>query len=555
MRPLLGILRLLWRAEPRAMRRGAALSVLVMLMGVALLALAGWFITATGLAGLAGIGIAFDIFRPSAGVRALSLGRAAARYGERLTTHDATLRALAHLRVTLLARLERFPLAELRRMRGATALTRITADVDALDGVLLRLALPVVAAAITHAVVFAGLWLLSSPVIAISVAAGYLPGGALVLWRVGRSTFGPSSRAEEAMQRLRRQSIGLFRGRREAVLQGTLPALRATIDATEAEARSALDRLDRLDSGAGMALACVVALVVAAVLAVSGVLVNAGLLLPAPAAIGVFAALALAETLLPLRRGIAEIGRMRDAATRVLAEPTVPAMARAAGTDTAEAAAPLVVAGLSVARPGRRLPLLRDLSFEVAAGETLALRGPSGSGKSTLLDVLAGISRGTAGGVRLLGRPLERWEEGALRDVLTLVPQRAALIGGSVLDNLRLGDPDLDEAAAERILRVVALDTALAGRGGPLTPLGEGGQGLSGGQARRLVLARALLRRPAVLMLDEPTEGLDAETSVQVLENMRNFLPSTAIVTASHRAAELASADRVLRLEDHIPEN
>ncbi|MGA9435370.1 MAG: ATP-binding protein, partial [Roseobacter sp.] len=139
MRNVLRIVRLLVAADPWAMARGAALSVVVLVMGAALLGLSGWFITATGLAGLAGIGIAFDVFRPSAGVRFLALGRAAARYGERLLTHDATLRALAALRIVLLRGYARINAKGLMGLRGEGALTRIVSDVDALDGLILRL--------------------------------------------------------------------------------------------------------------------------------------------------------------------------------------------------------------------------------------------------------------------------------------------------------------------------------------------------------------------------------------------------------------------------------
>ena len=134
MRPVLRIVRLLLAAAPWAMVRGAALSVVVLLMGAALLGLSGWFITATGVAGLAGLGIAFDVFRPSAGVRFLALGRTAARYGERLLTHDATLRALAALRVTLLRRHAGADARALMGLRSESVLTRIVSDVDALDG-------------------------------------------------------------------------------------------------------------------------------------------------------------------------------------------------------------------------------------------------------------------------------------------------------------------------------------------------------------------------------------------------------------------------------------
>ena len=162
------LLRILWRlltADRRAMARGALLSVLVLVMGAALLGLSGWFITATGVAGLAGIGIAFDVFRPSAGVRLLALGRTAARYGERVLTHDATLRALAVLRVDLLRRQAGQGARALMRLRGEAALTRIVADVDALDGLVLRLFLPALAALATHALAFAMLaWLSGLPV-------------------------------------------------------------------------------------------------------------------------------------------------------------------------------------------------------------------------------------------------------------------------------------------------------------------------------------------------------------------------------------------------------
>ena len=201
MRVLWRLTRLLWQADPWAMWRGAAAALAVLVMGAALLGLSGWFITATGLAGLAGIGIAFDVFRPSAGVRFLALGRAGARYAERLLTHDATLRALARLRLTLMARLETWPMAALRRLRGASELTRITADVDALDGLILRLVLPLAAGLLTHAMALAALWVLVSGPVAVAVAGGYVLGGALVLTLVARRALRPSARAENLRQR------------------------------------------------------------------------------------------------------------------------------------------------------------------------------------------------------------------------------------------------------------------------------------------------------------------------------------------------------------------
>lgn len=545
MRALWRIFLLLWSADAKAMWRGAVLTVVVLIMGAALLGLSGWFITATGLAGIAGIGIAFDVFRPSAGVRFLALGRAAARYGERLLTHDATLRALAALRIDLMQRLERWPIEALRRLRGGTALTRITADVDALDGVALRLALPVAGALITHAVAFVLLAWLVTPAVAAAVALGYLAGASVILLRVAVRTFAPSTEAEAAMQALRRRAIGLFRGQREAILQGLLPEWRARIEAEDARARAAHDRLDRVDTGAGLMLSVLVALVTALVLGLSGGLIAAGRIDAAQAAIGVFVALALAETVMPLRRGLAEIGRMRDAARRVLAEAPEGARPLKAQGDgpQADAAAGLELVDVCVARPGRSAPLFAGLSFSVAPGQMLALSGASGSGKSTLLDALAGIGPLAGGAVRVLGQPLDAWPEPALRRHLTLLPQRSALLGGSVLDNLEIAAPGLNEDDGWAVLRAVALDHVVRERGGLEARLGEGGAGLSGGESRRLALARALLRKPAVLLLDEPTEGLDAETARRVMTGIRAYLPQAAIVAATHRKAEAEIAD------------
>jgi len=554
MRALWRIFRLLWSADPYAMWRGAALTVVVLIMGVALLGLSGWFITATGLAGGAGIGIAFDVFRPSAGVRFLALGRAAARYGERLLTHDATLRALAALRIDLMRRLEQWPIDALRRLRGGTALTRITADVDALDGVALRLALPVAGALVTHAVAFALLTWLVAPAVAAAIALGYLAGASVILLRVALRTFAPSTEAEDAMQALRRGAIGLFRGQREAILQGLLPDWRARIDAEDSRARAAHDRLDRLDTGAGLALSALVALVTGAVLGLSGGLIAAGRIDAAQAAIGVFVALALAETVMPLRRGLAEIGRMRDAARRVLAEAPKGARPLSAQGEVPQpdAAAGLELRDVSLTRPGRDVPLLSGVSFSVVPGQMLALSGASGTGKSTLLDALAGIGPLRGGSVRVLGVPLEDWPEPSLRRHLTLLPQRSALLGGSVLENLAIADPGLTEEAAWEVLRAVALDHVVAERGGLGARLGEGGAGLSGGESRRLALARALLRKPDILLLDEPTEGLDAATARRVVAGIRTYLPQAVIVAATHRKAEADLADIHLNLKKFV---
>lgn len=518
MKTLLPFIRLLLTAAPWAMARGAALTVVVLLMGAALLGLSGWFITATGIAGITGVGIAFDVFRPSAGVRFLALGRTAARYGERLLTHDATLRALAALRVTLLRRQARRGARDLAGLRSEAVLTRIVSDVDALDGVVLRLLLPGMAALVTHVLVFLALgWLAGWPV-AWAVLAGYAPLGAIILWHLARRSTRPADRVEAQDQALRRGVIDMIRGRQSLILGARLSAREAELRHIDAQTREAARRLDRADRDAGAALAVLVAAVTGLALLAGGWLVARGSVGPAMGAIGVFVALALAETLVPLRRGFSEYGRMAGAARRI---GTAPGPDAAAAPEMPVTDAPL----LSLQAP----------ELDLWPGDAIALTGPSGSGKSSLLMQVAGLSPGN--GTAILGRRPEHWPDAALRDIVTMVPQRSALIAGTIRENLALAAP-ADDAAMWRALEAVALSDVIRERGGLNAMLREAGAGLSGGQARRLTLARAVLRAPRLLLLDEPTEGLDADTAGRVLTGIRTALPETAILAALHRGSD-----------------
>ena len=539
------IFRLILREQPVALLRGAALSFVVLVMGAALLGLSGWFITAAAAAGLAGMGAVFDVFRPSAMVRFLALGRAAARYGERVLTHDATLRALEVLRVQLLGGLVAAPYQRMVRLRGAQAVNRLTADIDALDGVPLRLVLPVVAGLLTQVVSFAVIWALVGLQVALWIAAGYLLGAAVIFWRTTRKTARLSRRAEAAAQAFRSRLIDLIRARRDLAVQGQLVTQADAVMAAD-DRRLALQlEQDRAARLAGAALQMVGTLVAGGTLWLGVALVQAGSMAPPFAALGFFAALALAETLGPLRRAASDLGRMAEAARRV-SRDLVPAP-QATGTTTTAGGA-LRIDDVTLNRPLSNAPILSALSLDVAAGETVALTGPSGSGKSTLLLAVAQLQPVAAGRITVGGVSIAHWDENALRKAVALLPQRSVLMTGTVAEALRLAAPDSDDATLWQMLDAVQLTDTLDARDGLDTMIGARGEGLSGGEARRLVLARVLLRRPQVLLLDEPTEGLDEATARQVLAGLRRVLPDAAILIAAHRSVEIAFADRIISL-------
>ena len=538
------VFQLIWRDQRIPLFRGALLVVAVMLAGAALLGLSGWFITAAATAGIAGAGASFDVFRPSASVRFLALGRTAARYGERVLTHDATLRAFAVLRVRLLQGYVYAPYDRLSRLRGPQMLNRLTADIDALDGLPLRLILPLIAGITTHLLSFAVIWARAGLTIAATLALGFIGGGAVVLIWAGREGNAPSRRAELAAQAFRSRFIDLVQARGDLAVYGRLTAQKDAVLAADSRRQTARLAQDRVERRAALALSCLGTGLATAALALGMRLGQSGQLSPALAAMGFFAALTLSETVSPLRRAVVELGRMTLAARRVVRGMSAPALQ----TGQSRTANSLRFESVTHHRAGAARPSLQTLSFTVNSGETLALIGPSGAGKSTALLLAAGLLHPTSGVIWLGDHALSEWSEAALRAQLTLIPQRATLMAGSVRQALTLAAPEADDASLWATLQAVVLDQVIRTKGGLDAQLGPRGAGLSGGEARRLSIARALLRRPAILLLDEPTEGLDIATARDVLHGIRHHLPHAAILTASHRPVETDWADIVRTL-------
>ncbi|OYU40582.1 MAG: ABC transporter [Pseudorhodobacter sp. PARRP1] len=544
MKPLWQVFRLIWQAQRASLLRGAVLSVVVLVAGVTLLGVSGWFITAAAAAGLAGLGAVFDVFRPSGSIRFLALGRTAARYGERVLTHDATLRAFATLRLRVLQAYLAAPYDRQSRLRGPQVLNRITADIDALDGLPLRLILPLIAGGVTLAASFVVLWAIAGIAIAGVVAVGFALGGAVVLIWAGRAANTPSRRVEYAAQAFRARLIDLVQARGDLAVYGQLAAQHQAVLSAEARRQDARLVQDRIERRAGLALSWLGTAIATAALLLGMALADRGALSAAVAAVGFFASLALTEVLAPLRRAVADLGRMRLAARRVVA--SLPAPEVRAGSS--HSAGPLRFEAVSLQRAGAARASLRPLGFTLHAGETLALTGPSGVGKSTALLLAAGMLRPSAGVITLGAHPLPDWDEAALRAKVALLPQRAGLMAGSIRAALQLAAPDADDAALWAVLEAVALGEVIRAKGGLDALLGPRGAGLSGGEARRLAIARVLLRRPAILLLDEPTEGLDTATALRVLHGIRQYLPQAAILTASHRPVETDWADFTLEL-------
>jgi ATP-binding cassette subfamily C protein CydC len=516
-------IRQLLAEQPAGQRlaKPAALTVLAFALGAALLGLAGWFIAASAVAGLA-VASTFSFLFPSAGVQALAWARTLGRYGERICTHQATLDLVGSLRTSLFARALRLPRDRVAELRSSELLGRITVDSDAVENLLLRSLFPflaAIAALIGAAALFA--WL--SAALAIVAVAGLLLTGAILIGLAHHQAGRPARRLVAARANARHTLIETLDGLPELRSFGAEQRAAADVDrqlARLAQSRRQLAALAARGQSAGNLLADLTLLVV---VATAAGLIGTGTL-SAPAFVAVcLIAIAVFEPIVALPGAITALARARAASAR-LTELFPDATSPADATHVPDT-------------PPWPLEIeieTEDIELALDAGDSVLLTGASGTGKSTILRAITGQP---APGVHahLAGVDAASIEPETLAEHVTLVAQDAHVFDGTIRDNLRLAAPAADERELWEALAAAALgDTVAAFPAGLDTPVGPGGAALSGGQRRRLSVAQGLLRRPDVLLLDEPTESLDTATAARLLAGVRAFDPGAALVIALH---------------------
>lgn len=506
------------------------LSLLTLAMGIALLGLSGWFLTA---AGLSAAGAAFNLFGPSAGVRGLSFTRILSRYGEKLAGHDATLRLLSDLRRWLFARL--FPLVPLDRQLGrADLVSRLLVDVEALDTMFLVALGPISTAVLTAIGMTALLaWLL--PAAAWVYGPAFLAAALLVPLGLIAMSRNAGSEAIAASGQLRETLLDTLDGHVDLILFGAVEEATLRVSAASARlarARRTLGRLGAIASASVQALAGLA--LIGTLIAGAGAL-QAGRI-DGPLFVGLLlAVMASFEAGAMLVRSATRLAGAVAAAERLqnLAE-SLPSITATTDSLALPAGGQVGFSHVSFGY-GDGPAVIDDFSLSVAAGECVAIVGPSGSGKSTIAQLMLRLLEPRAGAITVNGCDIRSVRPEILHARITLMMQDAPVFLETIRANLTLARPDAADGELWDILGAVGLDGFVRSLPYALdTVVGEAGRTLSAGQARRLCLARTLLSGADIVVLDEPTAGLDATAEADFLRDLPRLAAGRTMIVITH---------------------
>ena len=517
---------------------------------IGLLTTSGWFLAATAIAGL---GTLFNFFYPSASVRGLAIGRTLFRYFEKLVTHDATFRILAKLRVQVFEKIIPLSPAVLNRYRNSDLLNRLVSDVDTLDSLYLRLIAPFITAIFVILAMCIGLSFVNAP-LALGLGASLLllvfviP---TVFYQLGKK-FGDKLVHSRALYRT--QFLEFIQAQAELLLFNAEDKLKDNMAKTEANWQADQQKEANL-SGFSTALS----------LLLNGLIIASMLWFSSQAEFGndeyrmafialfTFATLASFEILMPLGSAFLHIGQVIASAERVTdiieQQPLVTFNGKAEFDQNATTL--IKTKDLSFTYPERQNRALENLNLTIQKGQKVAILGKTGSGKSTLLQLLVRNYDANQGELFLAGKPIADYSEDTLRSQFCFLTQRVHVFSDTLRQNLQFASAvNISDEKMIEVLNQVGLGKLLEKEQGLDIWLGDGGRPLSGGEQRRLGLARILLNDAPILLLDEPTEGLDRETERQILRLILAHAENKTLIMVTHRLTAIEQFDELCVIDE-----
>jgi len=527
---------------------GALLSLLTMLSNFGLMTLSGWFLASAALAGLGGWATLnqYNFFLPAAGVRGFATTRVISRWVERIVTHEATFRLLAKLRVWFYTRLEPLAPAGLQGYRSGDILSRIVADIDTLNNFYLRVFTPFLVAGIAT-LLMAGFFALYAWSVGLALLILLALTGLLLPLLSERLGAHSSREITQIQAEMRVQIVDTLQGMGEIL---TANAAGRVQERFLSENGALLERQRRLAGvagigTAGMSFMANLTLWIILLLAIPMVARHS---LP-PAELPMFAlgTMAAFEAVLALPLAFQFLGQTREAARRIFEIADRQPLFADAETPVSEPQRfDIQLQGVHLRYPDARQDALAGLDLTVRQGERVAILGATGAGKSSIANLLLRFYDYQTGSAQLGGRELREYPGDQLRQYFAVLSQRSHLFHSTIRDNLLLAKGDAEEDELWAALRQAQLADFVEGLPHGLDNIvGEGGVNLSGGQARRIAIARAVLKDSPILLLDEPSEGLDAITEAKFLQDLRGLMQDRTVIYITHRLLGLEDMDRI----------
>lgn len=523
--------------RPGRLTVGGAFMLATLLSGIALLAVSGWFITETALVGIllaAGVAATINLYVPGGAIRLFAVSRTVFRYLERVYNHDTVLRLLTDIRVSLFQKLSGKNRRHRSDLRAAQWLSRLTSDVDALDTLYLRLIAPTALAALVAVMVALLTGLIFNAKAGLTVGLALLAAFLVATLATYLSTQKLVARRSDQQESLRTALIEHVEGFAELTAAGRAGKHGARL---RREARQITTEQANADSRVGWHQAITQLLVnLAAVVALwfgftlfQADFVSGPVLVLVPIAL-----LGVSEVFMMLPDAFGKLGATRASAERLNRDCKASVQDDSRPNQQPSDGAALAVRDLAVKHPGHA-PLLTHFDLKVMPGERIGIIGHSGSGKSSLADTLAGLL------------PPSHGELLSLRQAY--LTQATVLFDDTLRTNLLLGCSDATDTELWSMLEKMELAERFSVEPDQLdTWLGSNGSRLSGGEARRVVLARVLLSGAPVILLDEPFTGLDKSTRKRVSKQMDAILEGKTVISLAHGPDALPGTDRVITL-------
>ncbi|MBB1452088.1 thiol reductant ABC exporter subunit CydC [Pseudoalteromonas sp. SG43-1] len=540
----------------KAMLLGTFLATITILANVGLLAISGWFLASMAAAGIAGVQM--NYFTPAGTIRFLAIVRTASRYGERLVTHNATFLLLSEIRTNVFATLSKLNNVDLAMSRSADLVNRLQNDVDALDKFYLNVLLPMLVA------------LLSVPIIMLFMSAyngnvalicftGIILIGVVIPALLSAKLTKNSHKETQLSAQLRSELSDTLTGLRElSIYQARSQQLNKCDELSEQYNQQLFIRHKALANSDGMSL-LVVQLAMLASIATIVPLVYANSMVNVELAMLSLFVLASFESVLLLPNAFIELPSVLKAAERLFSLEDKAANSQVKDThvdvDEKFSAQNNTLALNNISYQYGEQIALTDVSFELIPQQKVAIVGRSGSGKTTLVNLLTGLWPLQQGNITLNNQNsvvnLYSLNSDIRANVINILAQQHHIFDGTLSENLRYAAPS---ATKEQLIEALTLAQLSPWfnelKEGLKTRLGTGGRNVSQGQSRRIAIAQALLKNPAILVLDEPTEGLDNQSKQGVMQAIMHVMNNASVLTITHDPALLAQMDNVVWLED-----